>query len=555
MVEEGNQVSTSVKLPGTLAGLLVGLLHTAALLSVLYAGWQLVGLPFAPYDMFDWMGRVLPGRLVTMGIDSMVTLIRALGVGPTSVVAKLAEHLLAVVNLLLAGTLIAGILFLALRLMRSRHSIPWGIAAGLVLGIPAVFVSFRFGRTATVPDALGVTWHLVAFVNWGLSLAWVYRRLATPAIVAETRRETPPDAATAEVQPINRRQFLVRLGAATAVITVSGAVIGQLVERQRRMAIAGKSAWSASHSLPNENATLQPAAGTRPELTPLEQHYRIDINSTPVSIDGSKWRLRIIGMVDRPAEFTLNQLRSYEPLHQFITLACISNPLGGDLISTTRWTGVSLQRLMPDLHPKPNATHLKITSADGFFEILPLNVVHTDERVMLCYDWDGLPLPADHGFPLRIYIPDHYGMKQPKWIESIEFMDHWEPGYWVIRGWDREAQMRATSVIDTVASNMMIIEAEKTGMLVPIGGIAHAGARGISKVEVRVDDGPWQQAQLRTPLSNTTWVIWRYDWPFQAGQHTWIVRCYDGQGAEQIEDMAPPHPSGTTGLHSHSQML
>jgi hypothetical protein len=114
-------------------------------------------------------------------------------------------------------------------------------------------------------------------------------------------------------------------------------------------------------------------------------------------------------------------------------------------------------------------------------------------------------------------------MKQPKWIESIEATDHWEPGYWVRRGWNKVAQMHATSVVDTVAVDMTIISPERP-KLVPIGGIAHAGARGISKVEVQVDDGPWEQAEVRTPLSQLTWVIWKYDWPFQSGKHTFTVR-------------------------------
>jgi hypothetical protein len=117
---------------------------------------------------------------------------------------------------------------------------------------------------------------------------------------------------------------------------------------------------------------------------------------------------------------------------------------------------------------------------------------------MLTYAWDGLPLPEKHGFPLRVYIPDRYGMKQPKWIESIEVTDHWEPGYWVVRGWDREARMKATSVIDTIATNMMIAQPSQE-MRLPIGGIAHAGVRGISKVELRVDNGEWMPAELRTP--------------------------------------------------------
>ena len=147
-----------------------------------------------------------------------------------------------------------------------------------------------------------------------------------------------------------------------------------------------------------------------------------------------------------------------------------------------------------------------------------LDPLKLHERVMLTYAWDGVPLPQEHGFPLRIYIPDIYGMKQPKWIESIEVMDHWEPGFWVDRGWDKDARMKATSVIDTVAVDMTIINADHR-RLVPIGGIAHAGAREISKVELQVDDGPWQEAALRTPLSHLTWVVWRYEWPFGHGKH------------------------------------
>jgi hypothetical protein len=197
---------------------------------------------------------------------------------------------------------------------------------------------------------------------------------------------------------------------------------------------------------------------------------------------------------------------------------------------------------------------LKIRSADGFFEVLSLDTIKADPRIMLTYAWDGLPLMRKHGFPLRIYIPDLYGMKQPKWIESIEVTDHWEPGFWVERGWNQVAQMQATSVIDTVAADRTITATDGR-KLVPIGGIAHAGARGISKVEVQVDGGPWTEAELRTPMSQLTWVIWRYDWPFQSGKHTFTVRCYDGNGASQIATPSPPAPDGATGLDSRSRTL
>jgi DMSO/TMAO reductase YedYZ molybdopterin-dependent catalytic subunit len=340
---------------------------------------------------------------------------------------------------------------------------------------------------------------------------------------------------------------------------VAGAVVGELAEARRQEAVmmAGGEAmrWSSSHPLPNANAGVTPASGTRSEFTPLERHYRIDINTIPPKIDEHQWRLQVAGLVEKPLTFTLQELQRYEPMHQFITLSCISNPVGGDLIGTTRWTGVSLQKLLPELRLKPGATHLKIRSADQFFESVSLDGIKADPRIMLAYAWDGVPLKREHGFPLRIYIPDVHGMKQPKWIESIEATDHWEPGYWVERGWNKVAQMHATSVIDTVAVDMTIIGANNR-KLVPIGGIAHAGARGISKVEVQVDDGPWQRAELRMPpLSPLTWVIWRYDWPYLSGKHTFTVRCYEGDGTPQVVAPNPPEPNGATGLNNKSMML
>jgi DMSO/TMAO reductase YedYZ molybdopterin-dependent catalytic subunit len=313
--------------------------------------------------------------------------------------------------------------------------------------------------------------------------------------------------------------------------------------------------WSATHPLPNADASVKPVPGTRPEFTPLERHYRIDINTIPPTINEQQWRLNVTGLVEKPLALTLDDLRSYDPLHQFITLACISNPVGGDLIGTTRWTGVSLQRLLPALRLKPGASRLKLHAADGFFEVVPIETIKADERVMLTYAWDGVPLLPGHGFPLRIYIPNVYGMKQPKWINAIEVTDHWEPGFWVARGWNKVAEMKATSVIDVVGMDMDIVQAGQSKMIVPIGGIAHAGARGISKVELQVDEGRWRPALLRSPLSGLTWVLWRYDWPFQHGKHTFTVRCYDGQGNPQIVTPTPPEPDGATGLFSKTEML
>jgi len=191
---------------------------------------------------------------------------------------------------------------------------------------------------------------------------------------------------------------------------------------------------------------------------------------------------------------------------------------------------------------------VKIGSADGFYEVLALDAVRKDARVMLAYEWDGAPLTIGHGYPLRIFIPDLYGMKQPKWIQSIELTDRAEKGYWVKRGWDPEGRIRAMSAIDTTSST--VAKAERNGQaLLQIGGIAFAGSRGISRVQVQVDREPWRDAQLKTPLSELCWVLWRFEWPFKTGRHAFTVRCFEGNGTPQISAEAPPEPSGSTGLH------
>ena len=535
-------------------GLFVTSMVTAALVGIFFAGWKIAGLPFVPFDSFDWLTRVLPGGVLGFGIGIMVDAIRALHLGPTSETAKTVEHAVAIAGLFVMGIVGGAILFSILRTRRRMHPVFLGLVLGIVVAVPATLISTQASDTATVDPGLRAVWILVVFAAWGAILGRVGQRM----IGIENTNSTVKNATEPRVERIDRRHFLVKLGGSAAAITVVGALVGELAEMRRKesamMAATEPLRWSVTHPLPNAAAAVKPAPGTRPEFTSLENHYRIDINAIPPNVDEQRWRLKTTGLVEQPLSLTLEQLRGYEPMHQFVTLSCISNPVGGDLIGTTRWTGVSLQRLLPDLRLQATATHLKIRSADEFFEVVALDAIKADERIMLTYAWDGVPLRREHGFPLRIYIPDVHGMKQPKWIESIEFTDHWEPGFWVVRGWNKVAQMHATSIIDTVAVDMTIIGGENR-KLVPIGGVAHAGDRGISRVEVQVDNGPWEQALIRTPLSQLTWVVWRYDWPFRPGKHTFTVRCYDGNGTLQIAAPSPPEPDGATGLSSRSVML
>ena len=529
------------------SGLLAGVLLTAPLTALLYLVDKLAGLPFVPFALFDWIAKVLPGSVVTFGIDVMIDGMRMLGMSVAGS-AKTAEQIGATILFFLIGVVIGTIFMVVLKWRSADPLFSYGLIAAALFGVPMVAVSLPMGQSTADP-VMTVVVLMVLFIGWGLAFIPLYRRL----LLDPNRLETEEEIRWAK--SINRRQFLVRVGAATATITVLGGGLGGILARTERQPVVdavdpagGPSVESNSPPLPNANDPVKPAPGTRPEYTAVEDHYKVFIRSEPTVIDGANWVLPVIGMVDNPLALTLDQIRNnYESRDQFVTLSCISGRIATTLISTTWWTGVSLQNILADAQVQDGARHLVITSGDGFHETVDLDLIASDERIMLCYAWDGNPIPFDHGFPLRIWLPDRYGMKQPKWITGMEVTADYRPGYWVVRDWDEVAQVKATSVIDTVAVDNIV---ERDGqMLVPVGGIAFAGARGISRVEVQVDNGPWEQARLRTPLSETTWVIWRYDWPFQQGKHTFAVRCAEADGTPQIEEERGNRPSGATGIH------
>ncbi len=546
--------TTHSQKPGILTGALVGLMLTAALVAIFYAADALIGTPFVPFDMLDWMARNLPGGVITFGIDTMVSLITALGVANLDVAAKTSEQIIGIGGMIVTGVAASAIFFYVMGQSetQSRNPRP-GFILGLIIGVPVAVISGAVNFTARTDPAINAIWIVLAFLGWGAAVHWVYNDLA--AMKAKKR-----EGSTVSAEGIDRRNFLVRVGGATATITIVGAGLGALLNSSNQpAATVADSATAGSGTqprsdLPNANATVQPVPGTRAELTPVAEHYRIDISSRPPVIDGATYTLPISGLVNNPLSLSLDDIRNnYEPMTQYVTLACISNRIAGDLTSTQKWTGISFQKLLADAGLQDNARYLRIFSADSFDETVDLELIQQDERIMLTYAWDDAPLPERNGFPLRIYIPDRYGMKQPKWITEIEVVSDYEDGYWVRRGWDRDAIMQTTSVIDVVA----VDEAHEMDgtTYIPVGGIAHAGDRSISKVEVRVDDGDWAEAELRDPLSDTTWVIWRYEWPFEEGRHTFYVRTVDGEGTPQIETIRDTRPSGATGIHSVSEVI
>lgn len=525
-------------------GIVAGLLFTAPLTAVLYLADQLLNLPFVPFDLFNWINRILPGDVITAGIDTMIALMNSLSIRLSN--AKTAEQSMAILQFIGILTAVVVIFFAFTAYRRTTPGRTDGLLLGALTGLPLAGITLSLTQASMTP-IISLLWIIILFLGWGIGISWAYGRLMAP--------QPTTAAKTASAEALNRRQFLVKLGAGAATITVVGSGVGAwLATRDDGPETAATNAHDETDGpdgqpFPNANDPVVPVPGTRPEYTPLKDHYQVFINAEPTYLQEADWVLPITGLVNTPLMLTLDELKNnYEKRDQFVTLRCISGRVGTTLISTTQWSGVSAQELLADAGIQDEAQYLHIMSGDGYYETVDLDLIRNDERIMFCYEWDGNDLPKDHGFPLRIWIPDRYGMKQPKWITAIEVSSDYTPGYWVERNWDKEAIVKATSVIDVVAVNNII---EQDGeRLIPVGGIAYAGARGVSKVEVRVDGGEWQEAQLRSPLSETTWVIWRYEWPFATGDHLFEVRMFEADGTMQILESTDNRPDGATGIHS-----
>ena len=241
------------------------------------------------------------------------------------------------------------------------------------------------------------------------------------------------------------------------------------------------------------------------------------------------------------------QLLARPMVERYITLACVSNDVGGDLISNARWLGTPVRALLEEAGPLPGADQVVGRSADGFTVGTPTEVLMDGRDALLAVGMNGEPLPVEHGFPVRIVVPGLYGyVSATKWLTELEvtsFADF--NAYWVPRGWAQQAPIKTESRIDTPRDG-----ARPRAGTVTVAGVAWAQHRGISKVEVQVDGGPWQAAALGPVPSVDTWRQWTYSWTASPGQHRLTVRATDNAGSVQVQQEAPPPPDGATGWHS-----
>ena len=404
-----------------------------------------------------------------------------------------------------------------------------------VLGLGAVM----FAPTFAPLDMLAPTASLVAGIA-------VVRWLHGLALAAAERPDVP-----ARAGGLTRRAVLARSAAAVGVASLAGGGAGLWLGRGVADSRESVTARLAAARL-TERAPAIPASAAFPELgtptflTSNADFYRIDTALRVPALSAEDWSLRIHGMVDTRADADLRRSARPGPLvERSVTLTCVSNPVGGDLISTATFIGVDLRDLLLEAGVRPGADQAFSTSVDGWSTGTPVDVLlEPDRGALLAIGMNGEALPLEHGFPVRMVVPGLYGyVSATKWVTDLELTTFdAKAGYWLQRGWAERAPIKTQSRIDSPRG----FAALPAGR-VAVAGIAWSQPTGIGRVEVRMDGGPWQEARLATEVSGDTWRMWRADFDLAPGGHSVQSRATDAAGVLQTETVADPVPDGATG--------
>lgn len=428
---------------------------------------------------------------------------------------------------------------------RRRAAGDVGFAA---LGAAAVLCS-------TALDHVSVAGVAVAAALAGLVGAGALRLLLGPGVVVGVEPGTTVAAtAPAAIGP------LPGSGATRRRVLAAGAAVGGTAG----LALLG--AWGARHRAEPagvETAALPPAAdptpslegagevfaieGLSPLVTPTADFFRIDEALVPPSVHPDRWRLRITGMVATPLEFSYDQLLAEPLVERHITLACVSAEVGGPLVGNARWLGVRLADLLERAGVASGATQVVGRSVDGFTAGFPIEAALDGRDALVAVAMNGRPLTRIHGFPARLVVPGLYGyVSATKWLREIE-LTTWEAfdAYWVERNWAARAPVKVQARIDVPRPYGRVVAGRR-----PLAGVAWAPGRGIAKVEVQVDDGPWREARLGPSIGDDAWRQWSSEWTATRGRHEITVRATTGDGELQTAVKQAAFPDGATGRHS-----
>ncbi|MEA2827531.1 MAG: hypothetical protein QOG43_1970 [Actinomycetota bacterium] len=436
-----------------------------------------------------------------------------------------------------------------------------GDAAFAAFGLLAVVCAASLRHVPLGPTLASAT---VAAVVGALTLR---RLLAAATAAAEPARRPDPDPSegTETADPgdgapgplawpgdhtVSRRRFLVAgsTAAGGAAVLLGGAAgLRRTVGRSdSRAAVILPTPSAPPASVGGAAPGFQEVEGLSPLVTPNGSFYRIDEALITPSVDVGSWRLQVTGMVDAPFELTYDELLALPLVERHITLSCVSNQVGGSLVGSAKWLGVRLADLLARAGVQAGATQLVGRSVDRFTVGFPVGVATDGRDALVAVGMNGEPLPTAHGFPARLVVPGLYGyVSATKWLKEIELttFDAFD-SYWVQRNWAREGPIKVESRIDVPRDYGRVQSGPQT-----VAGVAWAPHRGIGRVEVRVDQGPWQEAALGPVLGDDSWRQWSWPWTATAGKHDLTVRATTTDGEVQTATKHSPFPDGATGHH------
>ncbi len=453
---------------------------------------------------------------------------------------------------LTVGVVVVALLAGAVSGLVARRSFAQGAAIVVAVG---AFVAF-----AALQQPLGSPLLGVVNAACAVAMSLIALRLLLPATpgYAPDRAGFARGAASATnvnaasvVTPMPdwaRRRFLLQAGAVLAVAAAGGAVGRLLLDRRSpAQSAAAPPLPTPLTRVPALTAAQSIAApGITPIVTSNDSFYRIDTELLVPQVDASTWSLKVTGQVDHPLTFSYVDLLRLPLFEQYVTIACVSNPVGGPLVGNALWTGVRLRQILEMAGPEAGASQIVGRSVDGFTVGFPTAwALDPSREPMVVVGMNRKPLPAQHGYPARLIVPGLYGyVSATKWLAELQLTTLQAfDAYWIRLGWAKQGPIVTQSRIDHPGDG-----ASMPAGPVDVDGVAWAGDRGVSKVQVQVDDGPWQDAQLSRAISKVTWVQWLWRWPATQGSHKLRVRAVDGRGQVQSSIPSGPGPAGATGL-------
>ena len=453
-------------------------------------------------------------------------------------------------KVLLLGVIYAVIALLVMGFgLLARRRLAGGVIGMAALGAVGAFVAL----TRPESHATDVIPSLVGGAAGAVALALLVRAGEPQlilAVAAQRARGGHPAAGEPEVVGTNRRNFLLAGLSAAGAAVVAG-VAGQVLTRQRFN--VNSSGNAVAIPAPVQKAPpLKPGAelnniqGISPFYTPNATFYRVDTALVVPQVTTAQWQLRIHGMVDRPVTINFDDLMTRPQIQRDITICCVSESVGGSFIGNARWQGTLLASLLREAGIHPAATQIVMRDVQGMAIGVSTEAVMDGRDAMLAVAMNGAPLPAEHGFPVRVVVPGLYGyVSACKWVVDMELTTYAAyDAYWVKRGWSEQAAVKTESRIDTpkVGTNLA------AGQVV-VAGVAWAMHKGIASVQVGID-GVWQEATLATQDTIDTWRQWYYRWDATPGAHKIQVRATDQTGYTQTAVVQAPEPNGATGYHT-----